>query len=454
MLGICSIFNTEDSFFFNTDTMKALRQISIIIFSSVLLTISFIAKGQELNNLEELNIQLAKGNNQTVINLANKYLSQNKQDDEIYYIVGLAYQNQAQYEKALKAFLNAYKINNDDFRFIKSIGACNYSLGNMQKAKVFYKMALKKSPDDITVLNALGKIYLIKDNFKKAISIYKHLYKLDTANSYFCHQMGKAYSGVDSTLLAISFLTEAFNLNNSNIGTIFLLNQLLVTNSAYEKSIKILSRGIELDSTNSGLYRRRANTFYLTQYYTSAAKDYFKAVQNGDKSGFVIKQLGMSHFKSDNFEAAAEYLLYAHQLDTADYESCYYLGLAYSNSYQAEKGNQYLKKSIDLLKPNPVTMANLYNAMAKNYIKTEKYNEALNVYDKQLEYSKNPLIYYQKGLVYDRRLNEKEKALVDYNTFLQKTANSKNENAIRIREYINELITRIKEDLHFAKTND
>ncbi len=93
--------------------------------------------------------------------------------------LGFAYQNQGEFKKALKQYLNYSLAKENDTWNLKHIAACYKSLQQYENAINYYQKALMLAPDNVATNLSIGHCYLELHKYDEAL---KHYYKVNYLN--------------------------------------------------------------------------------------------------------------------------------------------------------------------------------------------------------------------------------------------------------------------------------
>ena len=93
-------------------------------------------------------------------NYLNTALQKNSQLWEAWFNLGMLYQNQGMFEKALISYKEAITLHGHDSEIYELMGDCCIALNNDNDAKTFYDASLKINPKSLHVAISLAQIYL------------------------------------------------------------------------------------------------------------------------------------------------------------------------------------------------------------------------------------------------------------------------------------------------------
>jgi tetratricopeptide (TPR) repeat protein len=211
-----------------------------------------------------------------------------------------------------------------------------------------------------------------------------------------------------------------------------------------DTAIQLLTRGIEIDSTDMDLYLGRAQLNYSKNYTKRALDDYKVILASGDSSKLYLKRIGIGY--SFNFQPreAIDYLLMAYKVDSVDYETCSFLGQCYYKIKDLKNSIFYYKKVLKILMPVYTQLGYTYDLCAESQKDKGDYRDAIASYLKAYAINADPNINMIIANLYDEKLNNKERAIYYYQRFLNTQKNSK-------MKFPPEYIEKIQKRLEFLK---
>jgi tetratricopeptide (TPR) repeat protein len=192
-----------------------------------------------------------------------------------------------------------------------------------------------------------------------------------------------------------------------------------------DTAVQILTRGIEIDSTDMDLYMRRAQINYSKNYTKRALDDYLVLLASGDSSKLYLKRAGIGYSYNLQPKEAIRYLLLAFKADSADYEISSFLGQCYYKIKDMKNSIYYYKKVVDLLMPIYSQMGLTNFLCADSQKENGKYKDAIASYLKAYAINSDPSINMIIANIYDEKLNNKERAITYYQRFLNSQKSSK-----------------------------
>jgi tetratricopeptide (TPR) repeat protein len=386
----------------------------------ILACYSFWAEAQSLNSNSYFSVDslLIQGEYSKTVELCNVLLKKDSLNSEIYYKMGLAYQNLMLSDKSFQAFSKAASFSPENSKYNFVLGKSYYTSGKAKLAEpIFYKLC---SSDTLNWVYAyyLTDIYMQNGNYQKVLPIYNRFYKQDTTNLMFLDKIGFCYLRMRAFDTAQVIFEKSLLLNSKNIPALKNLSYLYYRKNLIDTAIYQLDRGIEYDSTDMDLYSRRADIYYSQNHHFRSRPDYLRILAAGDSSKLILKRVGIGLAYNNQPIDALGYLLAAFQKDSNDFEISSYLGQTYYKLKSYRKSIDYYNRVIKLLSPVIKQTDYTYVLLADAYKDSSLYDQAITYYDKSLDIKYTARICMTIANLYDEKLKNYDKAISYYQLFL------------------------------------
>jgi tetratricopeptide (TPR) repeat protein len=359
------------------------------------------------------------------------------------------------FQQAASNFEKAVEIEPENVIYLRKLGETYSSLNNYRLAIKAYKQLLSLDPLNIPAMNKLAGLLLTDGQPENAIIYYHILLEKDSMNYYFHKQMGLAYSAMQQQDSAILHLQFAANLNPADASLSLALSKLYYTKQDYIAGISVLDNSLLHNPEKISLLKFRGLLNLQLKRADSAVADFYSVYKQHDTSAFTCKYLGISYYFTQEYDSASKYLTLATNLDSTDVENWFYNGIALSRAYYKKEGTIILEKTLEKLKPDKNTLADIYAELADNYFYFGDADKAAEMNQIALNYAPGKAILnYKLGNYYYNKKNLK-KALDFYVTYLNKTGYSPSE-ALKKGEFngsasdfVYKRIQKIREELFF-----
>ena len=256
------------------------------------------------------------------------------------------------------------------------------------------------------------------NRYDDAINIYERFVKNDSSRYAYIDKMAFAYLKKEDFEYATELYNKSLSINNKNLTAIKNLAYLYSAEMRTDTAIQLLTRGIEIDSSDIDIYIRRAQLFFSLNDIQRALDDYLAVLSSGDSSKLYLKRAGICYCKNFQPEEGIKYLLEAFEKDPSDYETCSYLGQSYYKLKDMENSIFYYDRVIKILKPVNIQLGLTYILYAESQKGNRMYKDAIASYLKAQAIKPDPNIYMIIANLYDEKINDKKNAICYYQKFL------------------------------------
>jgi tetratricopeptide (TPR) repeat protein len=385
------------------------------------------------------------GSFEKVIDTCKQILTHDSLNPEIYYKMGVAYQNLLEEDLSFNCFYRAANLAPDNRVYNFSLAREYYGKSKFKLAEpLLYKLY---SADSTSWMYAsyLSGTYMQLNKYDDALNIYKMFLAKDSTNYNYLDKAGFAYLKKRDYPPAIDLYKKSLSINKNNTNAIKNLSYLYAISVSTDSAIQLLTKGIKIDSADIDLYSRRAQLYYLKQYTKKALDDYLVILASGDTTKLYLKRIGIGYSFNLQPAKAIPYLLKAYKSDSTDYETCNYLGQCFFKIKDMKNSVYYYKKTLGLLTPVNAQMRYTYLLCAESQMAIGSYKDAIDNYLKAYAMSNDPGLHVTIAKIYDETLRDTEKAIDYYQRFIGTQKSS--------YRFPPEYIETVEKRLEFLKTN-
>lgn len=404
-------------------TLDNIRQSSVILILTLFLcnTALYSQKSQDYSKID---IMLIKGDFNKVIDTCRQILKTDSLNSEIYYKMGLAYQNYLPDDKSLSCFLKAADISpeNNIYNFMVAKGYFNK--GKMTLAAPILENLYAKDSLNWTYAYYLTTIYMQDKMYDESIQIYNKFFLKDSSNYIFLDRLGFAFLRKKEYPTAISFYNRSLELNRSNVSALKNLSFLYASTQRVDTALQLLGMGIKIDPSDMDLYFRRATLNYTLNYTKRAMDDYLKILGSGDSTVLYLKRVGIGYTYNLQPKEAIKYLLLAYKKDTTDLEVSRHLAENYEKIKDLKSSAFYYRHIINTLIPSIRLLSHFYVSLGETLRADGLYNESISAYLKGQTYGPDINITLIVANIYDEKLNNIPKAIQYYQLFFDNLKNN------------------------------
>jgi tetratricopeptide (TPR) repeat protein len=397
------------------------------------------AQIDSVNN--RIDLMLLNGEYNRLIDTCKLILMNDSLNAEIYYKLGLAYQNILNEDNALDCFNEAVKLDPVNKRYVFSLAKSYYAKNKLTMAEPLLNKLYVSDSLNWVYAYYLSSIYMQSSNYDNALNIYNRFLARDSGNYVILDRTAYAYLKKKEYPVAIKLYTRSLSINSRDIPAIKNLAYLYAATAKPDTAIQILTDGIKIDSTDMDLYISRAQINYSKNYTKRALDDYLVILASGDSSKLYLKRVGIGYCFNLQPDKAIDFLLLAYKADSSDYETSSYLAQSYYKIQEMKNSIRYYKRVIKILSQVRSQLGLTYELCAQSQNKDGQFKDAIANYLNAYSVKPDPGLYINVANIYDEKLNNKERAIFYYQRFLNSQKNSK---LVMPKEYLQKIEERIK----------
>ncbi|MDA0986228.1 MAG: tetratricopeptide repeat protein [Bacteroidetes bacterium] len=186
--------------------------------------------------------------------ILTKAINYVKNDDRLFYLLGLAYSQLKENQKAISSYEKARKINPKNLNNLSSLGLEYDNLKEFKKSDEVYEEVLKIDSNNILVLNNYA--YSLSErgiNLDKALIMSKKSIERDSTNSSFLDTIGWIYFKMGNFDLAEKFIEKSISKGEVNSIVYEHLGDVYAKKKETTKAKAWWSKALEKDQNNSVL---------------------------------------------------------------------------------------------------------------------------------------------------------------------------------------------------------
>jgi tetratricopeptide (TPR) repeat protein len=389
----------------------------LILILIVIAARSLIA--QNVPVYSEIDLMLIHGDNEKVIDTCRQILKIDSLNPELYYKMGIAYQNILAADSSEISFSRAVNLDpgNKLYNFMLAKGY--FTNGKYRPAEPLLTDLC--SVDTLNWLYAyyLTSIYMQENKYDEAIKIYKRFVAKDSDNCIYLDKLGYAALKKGDYNYAIEQYNRSLSINEKNLTAIKNLAYLYTYTMESDTAIQLLTRGIEIDSTDMDLYISRANLYWAKKITKRALDDYTVLVSSGDSSKLYLKRIGIGYCFNLQPKVAISWLLKAYNVDSLDFETCSYLGQSYFKVKDMKNSIYFYNREIAILGPVNAQLGLTYNSNAESQKSYGRYKDAIASYLNADRINSSFMNYLYIANLYDEKLNDTPNAIIYYEKYLE-----------------------------------
>ncbi|HVW95832.1 MAG TPA: tetratricopeptide repeat protein [Mucilaginibacter sp.] len=320
-----------------------------------------------------------------------------------------------QYNKAVDYLKKSFPEPITDLKILTRLAYASHLAKRLPEAESYYLRAYQLDTTNQNILFNIAGINLKRGNIPKAEEYYKMIIARDTANVAVYSQLASIADSKHDTTAAVQYLQKANALNPVDSDIAGELGDYYISLQKFDDALKVLTKAAENDPENGVILMSMMKLNYSQKNWTETVNSCFKLIGMGINNGEVLNKLGIAYYNLKNYSCGAETFAQLKTNEQSEY-TYYYAALCYKALDDYKQCIRMLNQSIEQgISPN---IAVYYGEIAGSDEKLGKHTGAAAAYQKALQFSESPTIYYLLANLYDTRLKNKRKALLYYKKFL------------------------------------
>ena len=296
--------------------------------------------------------------------------------------------------------LTAITINTDSADYFLQKGLVEKQNGRRLESLKYFEKAVKYDSASKSITTELASAYFDLRRYGIAREMYKKLETLGDQSATNYKQiltLSFQLKQKDDVLLYADKLKKA----DPSEKVAFYIGRVNYENDNYGMAIKMLLEAAKEDPTNAEVPYLIAHSYSDMMNYKQAIPYFQKAIELKPGESYWLYELGLVCYAMRDDKNALKYILEAGEKGyRKDNDYLENLGIAYLNVGDLDGGVKILN---EILVKKPSDM-NLLNMIAEAYYYKGKFQEAMNYWDKVLEYDKTDAsALYMIGMCYQKK---------------------------------------------------
>lgn len=264
----------------------------------------------------------------------NLYLALDKgaDSDEIYRQIAFVYEQNEQFEIAVKFLSKAFKLNPKNTGILYDLGYCTEKAGFYNKSLRFYKRYLEEEPFSAIAWYNLGVIHSNKDEYQEAIEAYDYAIAIDPeyASPYF--NKANSYLNLDEFENAIEIYQEYLLIEPNSEEAVTCIGECYEQLENFDEAIDYYRRATDLNDNYGEAWFGLASACFEKESWGESLQYINKALSISNSRSDFWFVLANTEAKLQNFENARFAYRQTVRIDPFDYEAW----LNYSAIYAQE----------------------------------------------------------------------------------------------------------------------
>ncbi|MGZ8185050.1 MAG: tetratricopeptide repeat protein, partial [Methylobacter sp.] len=266
-----------------------------------------------------------------------------------YYLSGLGYQSEGDYEKSIARFELALEKQPETVEPLTQLVKSYIALKQSDKALNTLSEIIKKQPKNFVAYNLMGAVYGNDKKFDEAVAHYRKAIELKP-------EWPNSYNNLAALNLAQKNKTEAIKILNTGItntkGSAVLINELAMLYHQAGEHEKVMALYEESYKQNPNSLLAINNLASYLSDYPSDSDSLERAAKLAEplaktSNPDMLDTIGWIAYKQGNYDKAHPLLLKAIELNPNSSAGNYHLGMSYFKQGDKAHAREYLEKALN-----------------------------------------------------------------------------------------------------------
>src|SRR5438445_1624767 len=314
--------------------------------------------------------------------------------------------------EGLKSATELSSENRDDVQIHFTLGVLLASQKQYRTAQLELEKANALQPETFEILHNLGQTYLRAGEYAKAELALNRALKLKPDSPETLYLLAQVYADEKKPVDALELLVRARKLAPQHTDVIFLLARVSMTQNYFEDAMRLLESGLQIAPKPAHLRAALGESYFMSGK-TEKAIDEFKSLIALDPSARSYAFMGLSYRHLGRFDEAKKYFQEGLKLDPRNGSCLFNMGFIEERQGNHVAAERFFQQA---LKSNPDDSEALLE-MANLRIAGKKFEEAAVLLRRYVKVSRDPASGYYKLAMVERNLHQTEAAQRDLNVF-------------------------------------
>ncbi|MEL7360690.1 MAG: tetratricopeptide repeat protein [Bacteroidota bacterium] len=267
------------------------------------------------------------------------------------YVLGRAYQEEFQHQRALESFAEADTMS---VRVLRARAVSQERLGRHREAIATYRRALDVQPGSIGLTMALARLLNVVRDFETARQLLAAASAAKPETPTIRVEYAKTLVALDSLGGAIVQLELAHRQAPASATIPLLLSQVYLTAELPTSAARVLERGLDVVDEDPRLWARLGAVRHQLEVHDGAIDAYETALALGDSSASTWRGLGMNRYLDGAPRPALTALDASYAADSTNARTAFYLGLAHKQLEAYVEAERWLTLAATLTGRQPL----------------------------------------------------------------------------------------------------
>jgi tetratricopeptide (TPR) repeat protein len=213
---------------------------------------------------------------------------------------GVAYAGKRDYDRAIQSYDEAIRLNPSHADAFTNRGVAYARQGDYDRAIQSYDEALRLNPNHANALFDRGNAYRRKKDYDRAIENYSEALRLNPKHANAFSNRGVAYGHKGEYDLAIQSYDEAIRLNPRHLNALYNRGNAYTRKGAYDRAARDYDQVLELNPKHANAYSSRGFVRFFQGQFMAAVPDFSEAARFAPNNPYRILLLYIAQARAGN----------------------------------------------------------------------------------------------------------------------------------------------------------
>ena len=327
-------------------------------------------------------------------------------------------------EEAAEALAGVLHLDQFNMELLGNLAESHMQAGNTMDAFRIYGILGQMQADNPYFNICQARILYREKKYGDCLSTCRTIIARDSIPEIIS-MAGDAYKNLGQADSALACYNQVLRMKPEHVATMSKKADVLLGMKQYPPVIEMSRTYLQKDPDNMTMLPIYGLALHLQGSYPLSAEVFEKQRDLGDDSYAVHYYIGLNFYMLNNWPHAIPELEKAYQIDSSDVTLVYQLAHAKSHISHAgakelnAESERLYSKALDMLKPSPAMMHNIYGSMAMARHMSERFEDAIRYYELSYQYNpKNISALSSIGYCYEKLKNYR-KALEYYERYMK-----------------------------------
>jgi len=296
----------------------------------------------------------------------------------------------------------------------------------------------QRQPENRQANLYLAQLFSMMKMPDSALFYYRNLTKLQPENYRFWQKSAQLFNDLNNFDSSLIYIEKAFSINSRSGKIAVQYTDQMIRHKLYDKVEILLNNFLANDSSNQDVMIKRIEISYKKPDYPTTIFWGERLLKDSVDVVMPYVNLAYSYLNTDSLDKCITLCEWLMVNNKATQSVLYCAAQAYSKKKDYKKSNELLDACLALSIQKDAV--GYFNAKADNFEAMRQYQKTISYYDTSYYIFQSPPDLYYKGRIYDKYLNNKVKARLYYQRFIDKRKNPRNSGEVKVFDYIREYL--------------